>query len=301
MMCAGTAGLAAAIPRGRAEDSSKVTSSVYSESVMAVLYAPDASQEISIRLGRMVGQGAVTLWAGYASSSAAFSMADIRPATNLTRTSVDADIAAYSEAPSWTAKFDRSGRIGEKMVGRAEMTGGLNATADPPEGEGQISGRIEMTFESLHRPMLVRPGRMEVFGLGSGRVVLPDGGFKISGYAKWHEQVGDRARFAPAFTYMAISASNVALLAVTSGNAAYGFALEGGKTTPVATAKFAEPGPQRHFEASLVDGRTIHGMTNTVRTSSEPIEGKRRPSATVIAETDLGRMVGQVNDWRPEG
>jgi len=267
---------------------------------MAVLYARDAGQEISIRLGRMVGQGAVSLWAGYASSSAALSMADTHSAPNLARTPVDADIAAFHAAPGWSANFDRSGRMGEKMIGRAQMTGGLNATADPPEGEGQIPGHIEMTFESIHRPVLVRPGRMEVFGSGSGRVVLPDGDFKISGYAKWHEQVGDRARFAPAFTYMAISGSGVALLAVSRGNAANGFALEGGTTMPVVAAKFSEPSPQRHFEAALADGRTIRGVAHTIRMSSEPIEGKRRPGATVIAETDLGRMVGQVNDWRPE-
>ena len=267
---------------------------------MAVLYEPHAGQEISIRLGRMVGQGAVSLWAGYASSSAAFSMADIRLSTGLAPTTVDTDIAAFHAAPGWSANFDRSGRMGDKMIGRAEMTGGLNATADPPEGEGRVPGRIEMTFESLHRPVLVRPGRMEVFGLGCGRVVLPDGDFEISGYAKWHEQVGDRARFAPAFTYMAISRSDVALLAISRGDAATGFALEGGKTTPVAAIKFSDPTPQRRFEASLTDGRTIRGVTNTIRMSSEPIEGKRRPGATVIAETDLGRMVGQVNDWRPE-
>ena len=274
--------------------------STYSESVMGMVFAPDGSQALSARLARLVGQGSATIWAGYESTDAAFGVADVGVlAKGAGPTAVTKDAAVFDQAGTWDSRFERSGRSGAGMTGVARVRGGLHASADPPEGEGPLAGRIEIRFRALHVPVLVREGRMEVFGRGEGRIVLPDREVKFSGYAKWHEQVGDRPRFAPAFTYVALSGGDVALLAVTRGASANGFALENGKTTLVTALEISDLAAQRRFKATLADGRTVQGTARTLRTSSEPIEGQRRPSATVAAETTLGPMVGQINDWRP--
>ena len=91
----------------------------------------------------------------------------------------------------------------------------------------------------------------------------------------------------------------MALLAVTRGDSANGIVLEHGRATALTALRISPPAQEREFEASLKDGRKIQGSARTLRSSSEPIEGKRRPSATVAADTALGPMVGQINDWSP--
>ena len=267
---------------------------------MLMLFAPDGGQDLSVRLARLLGEGSSTIWAGYGSARKSYGVAAVGPlARNAQPTPVARDDAAFEAGAPWRSRFQRTGRTGARMVGEASMSGRLFPSADPPLGEGSLAARIEMSFRALHTPVTVRPGRMEVFGLGRGRLVLPDHEIGFSGYAKWHEQVGERPSFAPAFTYVALTGGETALLAVTRGDSANGIALEHGKTTAVTALRISPPAPEREFEASLTDGRKIGGSARTLRTSSEPIEGKRRPSATVAAETALGPMVGQINDWKP--
>jgi hypothetical protein len=57
--------------------------------------------------------------------------------------------------------------------------------------------------------------------------------------------------------------------------------------------------PIRQFSARLADGAELSGAAHVVREVSVPIEGQRRPGATVVVHSNLGRMVGVLNDWMP--
>ncbi|MCB1694199.1 MAG: hypothetical protein KDI19_15615, partial [Pseudomonadales bacterium] len=56
----------------------------------------------------------------------------------------------------------------------------------------------------------------------------------------------------------------------------------------------------RHFSIRLVDGRTIEGTADVRQRWSVPIEGKDRPGSTVVADTNVGRLIGSLNDWDPD-
>lgn len=299
--CAASPDVASAPPSAPPPDR---TGEHYSESVALVLFAEDGSREVSLRLARMPGRRTSTIWASVDDGPATLALADRADlAPGALATPVETARAVFSVEDRWTARFDRRLRAGRDLRGRVAFTGRMHGRSEPPEGEGDLAVRIEADFEALHAPSPVRPGRLEVFGRGSARLHLPDRRLQASGFAKWHEQTGERVRFAPAFTYVSIIGPSGALLAVASERAHYGFALEGGRTVPVTRLDISELGDDaaapRTFTARLADGRSIEGATRTLRTGSVPIEGQRRPGATVVAETGLGRMVGHINDWRP--
>ncbi|XOV89936.1 MAG: hypothetical protein ACFHX7_08615 [Pseudomonadota bacterium] len=83
---------------------------------------------------------------------------------------------------------------------------------------------------------------------------------------------------------------------------AWGYVLQAGKTVAV-TAMDIDPygANPRRLVVILEDGRRIEGSAQIVREVSVPIEGHRRPGATVIVTSEIGRMVGSLNDWDPDG
>lgn len=274
--------------------------SAYSESVMMMLFAPDGSADAAVRMERLIGKQQATIWANYLSDHKNFAMADVMPLGPADApTPVDRADVAFEQHGAWRSRFERSRAATGNIRCAVNASLGLAATRDPEEGEGALPAVLSMSFTGLHPPVLVRGGRMETFGRGSAEIQVDGRRLKVSGFAKWHEQVGERPRFAPAFTYLAISGGSYALLAIRSGENSLGFALKDGATIPVAEFEIAPLAPSRRFSARLADGHTIKGETRTLRVFSEPVEGKRRPGATVRAQTDLGPMVGQLNDWVP--
>lgn len=292
----GAAGMAGAGESARAA----TATSNYSESVALTVIQPDASREVSLRLARILGGQYATMWAGFEGPEGNYALADQTPLEGgAVATPVENEAAAFHVSGAWSARFERADRSRASMHGSAEMAGKLHAGSEPPEGAGVHPARITLSFKALHTPVLVRPGRLEVFGRGRGRIELPGGTVDVEGYAKWHEQVGDRPRFAPAFTYVTLQGESAALLAVASAGGQYGFALRDGRTTPVRRIDISPLSPERTFRAELEDGAIIHGTTRALRSTSVPIEGARRPSSTVIAQTNVGQLVGNINDWRP--
>ena len=82
---------------------------------------------------------------------------------------------------------------------------------------------------------------------------------------------------------------------------AWGYVFRDGEVTTVEAMDIAPYGlRERRFTLRLMDGRSVSGTATVVREVSVPIEGKRRPGATVMVESELGLMVGVLNDWNPE-
>jgi hypothetical protein len=179
------------------------------------------------------------------------------------------------------------------------VSAGAHETAEPPTSVGPNRLSIEGQFDSSHRPVQVRPGRLEVMGYGSTVVRIDGRTRRIRGYGKWHEQVGDRPRFAPAFTYFNVIGERIGLLAGWRKAGAYGYAWFDNKTVAVKAARFDPIAERRKFHVELEDGNVIDGEAVTKRVIQVPIEGQRRPGATVLVVSSLGRMTGHLNDWNP--
>jgi hypothetical protein len=186
------------------------------------------------------------------------------------------------------------------MVCRARAEAMTREDFNPPLGAGTLPLTIEAVFHARHAGDRARAGRMEVFGTVEGTITTPRGVHRFSSRGKYHEQTGERPRFGGAFTYFAVQGDGGSLLARNGSGSTWGFALLDGETVAVKTFTIDPLGsPRRAFRVELASGLVIEGSTEVVRETSVPIEGERRPSATVVVSTNRGRMIGHLNDWQP--
>jgi hypothetical protein len=186
------------------------------------------------------------------------------------------------------------------MRGVLTARGHLHRDAHPDTGPGNVLVQIEATLEATHEPIKVRPGRIEVMGqvVGVARVESSFHRFELPG--KWHEQAGERPSFAPAFTYLFVQGAGVGLMATRHERGAWGYVYAHGETEAVTDLEIDAYGTsERAFTATLANGARVRGRARVVREVSVPIEGSRRPGATVLVESDLGSLVGVLNDWQP--
>ena len=264
----------------------------------------DGAQEISMRVARFPRRGDTTLWATVCLGDKVYNaaMENLGLGDFKGRTRVEDRIARFEVAGTDHALLTRemTPTTTSLLKGSARVSFGAHQAAEPPPGRGPHAVVIEASFESSHQPVKVRPGRSEVMGRISATVRTPSGVHKFRGFGKWHEQVGDRPRFASAFTYLGVMGDRIGLLAVWLKAGAFGYARLGDQIIAVKTVDIDPIATRRRFRVGLDNGRVIEGEAVTRRTISTPIEGRRRPSTTVIVKSDIGAMVGNLNDWDPD-
>ncbi len=283
-------------------------SPTYAESVQLAGMTSDSSQEISLRLARFPRRGEATLWATscfgdriYNAAMETLGLGDFKGRTRVEDQKVRFDVAGTDQARITRQITQTQTRTPNGLLkGSAKVAFGAHQTAEPPPGRGPHPLVIEARFESSHQPVNVRPGRWEVMGRVWATVRTPSGVHKFQGFGKWHEQVGERPRFASAFTYLGVMGERIGLLAVRLNAGAFGYARLGDQIVPVKTVEIEPIAARRRFRVGLENGRVIEGEAVTRRTISTPIEGRRRPSTTVIVNSDIGPMVGNLNDWEPD-
>src|SRR5262245_36607696 len=284
--------------RASAIQTADALSPAYAESVEISGLSEDGSSEFEVRLARFPPRSSGTLWATVCLNDQVYNVAldDVKLAAP-GRTRVDEADARFeiSGASQTSARLERH-RDGS-LIGNAHVAVSAHRSADPPPGPGSEAVTIDARFESGHPPVQVLPARLEVMGRVSATVRTPSGVFTIAGPGKWHEQTGNRPRFAAAFTYLTATSRDHGLLAVQRQPVPFGFAWMGGETIKIKTVTSAPPADRRAFTVELENGRRIEGETRTIRTISTPIEGQRRPSATIKVTSTIGDMIGHINDW----
>ncbi|MBZ5608977.1 MAG: hypothetical protein LAP38_12010 [Acidobacteriia bacterium] len=272
----------------------------YAESAALDAFTPDATDEIAIRLGRFPRRGDATLWVTVCLGDKVYSAAleNLKLGSFKGRTPVETEKATFAVLGDGEAHMTRTRNAG--LLGSARVTAGAHESAEPPPGAGPVRIRIDANFESGHHPVQARPGRMEVMGHAEAVIHVAGRVSRIRGHGKWHEQVGDRPRFAPAFTYLNVIGDRTGLLAVWRKAGAYGYAWIEDKIVAVKTAQFDPIAARRKFRVELENGTVIDGETVTHRVVSVPIEGRQRPGATVLVTSSIGPMTGHLNDWDPK-
>lgn len=275
-------------------------SPVYAESCAVVGLSSDGSQGVSLRVARFPAKGEGTLWATacfgeqvWCAAVASVSLGAFRGRTRVEDPKARFEVVGKDNG--WMKRTQS-----DSLKGSSRVTVGAHPSAEPPPGSGPVPLVVEARFESGHRPVNARPGRVEVMGRVWATVRTPMGVRRFNGVGKWHEQVGDRPRFAPAFTYLSVMGERRGLLATKVPNGAYGYAWTGNQIVMVKAMEIDPIAKQRQFRVTLENGRVIAGEAVTQRIISVPIEGQRRPGATVLVDSDLGAMVGHLNDWQPE-
>ena len=284
--------------RAAAAQNADAVSPAYAESVEISGLAEDGTSEFEVRLARFPSRASGTLWATVCVGDQVYNVAldDVRLAvpgpTRVEQTDARFEVGAGSGV---SARLEH--HRDTSLIGTARVSVSAHRSADPPPGAGSEAVTIDARFESAHAPVQVLPARLEVMGRVSASVRTPSGLFTIAGPGKWHEQTGNRPRFAAAFTYLTATSRDHGLLAVARQPAPFGFAWIGRETVKVKAVKIASPADRREFSVKLEDGRRIEGETRTIRTISTPIDGQRRPSATIRVTSTIGDMIGHVNDW----
>lgn len=263
---------------------------------------PDGERGFGIRIARFPMRGAGSLWGhvslpgwllGFAGERG--SLGDYAGLTDVT-----ADHVRFAIHDGGEATIERTRLADGRFRGEGHARFLAHESDDPPSGPGTIPISIDVVFLARHVPQYVRPGRMETAGSVEATITTPEGSFTLATRGKWHEQIGDRPRFGPAFTYMSIAGDDCFLLAGKNTRAVYGFWERGGVTVPVREFAIDPPGDRRRFRVTLADGRAIEGEAVVKRAHSVPIEGKRRPGTFVVAATSFGELSGQLNDWQPD-
>lgn len=280
----------------------------YAESVALSGITLDGSRELSLRLGRFPGRRTATLWAGafLGDASWAAAVGGLELGERPGPTPVRADRAVFEVRGEAVARCERWGLEDGAFAGEAFASLGAHPSHHPPPGAGDQPLRIDAAFEAWHEPVYPSAGRLEMLGNVSATVHTPAGVERIAGVGGWHEQVGERPRFAPAFTYfkaMGVDGGRrigvLATLLHSSGDA-WGFALLDGGVARVTGLDIDGEQERRAFRIRLDGGRTIEGSALRLREHSVPVEGRRRPGTTVRVTTNVGALVGHLNDWHPK-
>jgi hypothetical protein len=291
----------------------------YAESVAIGAMSVDGAVEISLRLARRPAHDSGTVWLHVATGDGAWSLVDesvtlhdvaglrhdtpAAPPNAAPITDVHADSARFTAYGTSPVQFVSDARRSARMHGRVRATLQAHPTRHPEDGPGSVPITIDLTF-TANGPgaRLNNDRRWELFGDVRGTVTIDGRTHDIDLPGKWHEQIGERPSFAPAFTYFNVQGDGIGLLAIryTAGTA--GFALIGDRMHGVRDMTIDAYGPPaRAFNVILDDGSTVSGKARVVQTWSVPIEGQRRPGAGVVAETNRGTLVGTLNDWAPDG
>lgn len=275
-------------------------SPIYAESAAIGGISADAEKEFSIRIGRYPGRSAAALSVSVvvAGQRYAVSDGDLDLGSFTGRTPVEDAEVAFEVHGTSSGRIECRNRHTDRMVCAASAAVLAHESNHPPPGRGTVPVRIEVTFRSSHRPVAVTPSRFEAMGVVTATIVTPSGAYQMEAPGRWHEQTGERPRFGSAFTYLNVQSPSHGLLARTGPSGSWGFFREGKKVTPVTDFRI-DPlgGSRRRFGVTLSDERRIEGEALVKLQASGPIEGKRRPGATVVVHAKSGEMVGHLNDW----
>ena len=282
----------------------------YAESVNIAGVTADGRSEINIRLSRKPIAATGSIWAHLAINGRQYSLVDesldsgeFSEATDLTSNSVEYFVSGDSQA-----RFTRQTSL--RLSGKISAALHMHQTAHPDDGSGPILVSIEANFIATGPGADSGKGRIEVMGQVTASVSLEGQTNHLEMNGKWHEQVGERGKFAPAFTYLNVQSDELGLLAIGYQGGATGYLILGENVDPVVSFEIAplDPHPKiseaqpprvRSFEITTLSGQHVWGQATELRRWSVPIEGQRRPGSTVRVVTNLGSAAGSLNDWNP--
>lgn len=275
----------------------------YAESVMIFALSADGADEISLRLARFPDKGTATIWLHIATVDGAWSLAhEAFELENREATQVREDTATFgAHLGSQQVTFTSTDRNSAHMQGQVKASFNANPTRHPELEAGRVPVALDLNFMGGSQGFRSETNRWELTGEVVGTISVAGKTYDFNHAGKWHEQTGPRARFAPAFTYFNVQGENLALLAIGFVDRVNGYVLAGDEMLGVQAFTIDPPGlGPRAFRLSTSRGDTIEGSVRTVQAWSVPIEGKRRPGAAVLVNSNRGPLLGTLNDWQPD-
>ena len=297
-------GVTTAVPFAAAQDKSLSRIPVeglitWSESVMVLCLDSEIRNGLSMRLSRYPDLGLTWLWIHVIRDGEVYAYTDqFLPSTGTHITSEQ--MGAEYTVPGVKARMARTGTA----AGMQGMSFSADVLAhrgpDAINGPGTIPISLSGVFHpgALHKN--AQAGRFERSGHVEAVTEVAGRKLAISGVAKAHEQTQTNPRFGSSFTYAMLWSDKASLVGLLARDARFGDFISKGEDRPI-NQFYAEPwSPQRKFAAKFKDGTVLQGEAKTRVRFEVPVFNRVWHGQMVQASIGGERMVGMVNDWKPE-
>lgn len=271
----------------------------WSESLMLLHFDEALRNGISVRVSRYPDQNVTWVWCHVLFDGQLYSYTERRlPCTALRNT---AEVA--------TGKYDSAGAgVRFARIGLAAMLESIqlstqnlcHAGGSDRDGPGEVPVGIEATFRPSALKDNLPAGRSEWTGIADIQLSVAGKRLRLTGIAKAHEQIQTAPRFNAPFTYAMTWSETASFIATASPARRYGNLEIGGIDRAVSRFEPGAPAAVRPFRVILADGETLTGTATRVARYDVPVFDRLWNGNIVRVELGDLRLIGMMNDWRPE-
>lgn len=285
-----TAALAAGVVEGQ---------ETWSESAMVLMFDPDGRNGLSLRISRYPDMGRTWVWCHMLVEGEIFAFTDQNLASTADHITAETPTAIYG-TPSMEARISRLGPSTDLTALSFSFRGMGHRGRRGVDGRGPIPMSAEGIF---HRGLLKagsRAGRYEWGGRVDGQIRVGSRLAKLGGLGKAHEQTQTAPRFTTPFTYAMMWGPTASFVAGSNAGGGYGDLQTADTDRVIRTFAVEAWKPERRFRATFTDGGAVDGVAHAVRDFDVPVFDKFWRGHVCTAEVGGHRMVGMINDWKPE-
>lgn len=271
----------------------------WSESLMLLHFDPEVRNGVSIRVSRYPDKNVTWVWCHVLFEGRLYAFTERRLPCSTVRNVGTADQGDYASL-SAGLDFVRHGPV--DRLDRIELIADVPSRlgGHGPDGSGRTPVRVEAVFRPTSRKKNTPAGRSE--WTGRAEIGLSVGGrlASLSGPAKAHEQTQTSPRFDAPFTYAMMWSPGASFIANASLARRYGDYEVDGRVHAVKDFRPDPPAHERAFSVLLDDGRLLKGVASRVAAYEVPVFNRVWRGNIVRVDLDGRRLVGMLNDWRPE-
>jgi hypothetical protein len=271
----------------------------WSESAMVLYFDAELRNGLSLRISRYPDCDATWVWLHLLADGELYTFTERAIPCSNVRTTPEQPSARY-DAPGLNVSIARVGtsRDMRAMSFSADLRAhrGHSGTDGPGESLVSVAGVFHPGPLRAGSPA----GRFERTGVLEATVTAGGKTLRMSGVGKAHEQTQTRPRFTTPFTYAMLWNSDASLIGMMSRPGSYGDFDAGGTDAGIDRFKIEAWAPTRRFIAVMKDGSEVNGSAETLHSYEVPIFGRRWFGRVVRAEVGERRLVGMINDWKPD-
>jgi hypothetical protein len=271
----------------------------WSESAMVLYFDEALRNGYSLRISRYPEKNATWVWLHVLVDGELYTFTDRAVPCSTERTTAEQPSASYA-CPGLKVSISRLGPSAQLRA--LSFSADLKAHHNSSGTDG--SGAAPVSLEGVFHPGPLRAGspagRFERTGIIEATLKAGGKTVRLEGVGKAHEQTQTNPRFTTPFTYAMLWSPTAGLIGMMSKPRTYGDFQADGRDADIARFGIEAWAPTRHFVATLKDGSQVVGSAETVQHYEVPIYGRRWYGRIVRAEVGSHRMVGMINDWKPD-
>jgi len=261
-----------------------------SESVMLSMADAGAGVHVSARLCRYPAFQTAWLWVHVLTPDGLFAFVDHLAPSGGEPTPETSDRTVYEDDGA-RLRFQRDGST------LAPSRSSLRARATASNGE-TLAADLHFSPALLRSGLL--PGRMEAFGRVEGELAIGGRRYRLNGPGQFHEQRQTDARFTTPFAFASLWSDDIAMTLLAIPDQSAGYVLRAGEAARPGTVRFGPPAERRALRIDFGPEDFLEGEATALVRYTIPIYGEAWRGAFVAAEIGGQRLLGAVNDWRPD-